>query len=186
MDYDLISKVSLEELKNYLRIRGLKVNGRKNELVVRAFAASENCIKPIKTAVEVEADLKTEYLAKLKIDDRNIPDPFKIPRGWMKEDESMKFWPMLLYPDIFKYLMFFPSESGNKDLNDYKNSKAYSYHKSGWLQPLLYHNLSGSQTRLHEPLQHLKWSSLLQLTKRGVLDNIFSNQDLSTRYSIKS
>ena len=47
MDYDLISKMSLEELKNYLRIRGLKVNGRKNELVARVFAASENGFKPI-------------------------------------------------------------------------------------------------------------------------------------------
>ena len=81
MDYDLISKIGSEELKNYLRIRGLKVNGRKNELVVRVFAASENGFKPIKTAVKVEADLKTAYLAKLKIDDRNIPDPFKIPHG---------------------------------------------------------------------------------------------------------
>ena len=81
MDYDLISKIGSEERKNYLRIRGLKVNGRKNELVVRVFAASENGFKPIKTAVEVEADLKTAYLAKLKIDDRNIPDPFKIPHG---------------------------------------------------------------------------------------------------------
>ena len=71
--------MSLEELKNYLRIRGLKVNGRNFELVARLFAASENNVKPIKIAVEVEADLKTEYLAKLKIDDRNIPDPFKIP-----------------------------------------------------------------------------------------------------------
>ena len=51
---------------------------------------------------------------------------------------------MLLYPDIFNYLMFYPSELGSKDLNDYKNSKAYSYYKSGWLQPLMYHNLSGS------------------------------------------
>ena len=38
----------------------------------------------------------------------------------------------------------FPSELGSKDLNDYKNSKSYSYHKSRWLQPLLYHNLTGS------------------------------------------
>ena len=73
--------MSLEELKNYLRIRGLKVNGRNFELVARLFAASENNVKPIKTAVEVEADLKTEYLAKLKIDDRNIPGPFRIPHG---------------------------------------------------------------------------------------------------------
>ena len=51
--------MSLEELKNYLRIRGLEVNGR-NELVARVFAASENGAKPIKTAAEVEADLKTK------------------------------------------------------------------------------------------------------------------------------
>ena len=31
----------LEELKNYLRIRGLKVNRRQNELVAKVFAASE-------------------------------------------------------------------------------------------------------------------------------------------------
>ena len=125
--------MSLEELEKYLKIRSLKVNGRKNELVARVSAASENDVKPIKTDVEVEADLKTEYLAKLKIDDRNIVDPFKIPHRWMKEDEGMKFWPMVLYPDICNHLMLFPSEFGSKDLNDYKNSKAYSYHKSGWL-----------------------------------------------------
>ena len=59
-------------------------------------------------------------------------------------DDVMKFWPMLLYPDIFNYLMFFPPELGSNDLNDYKISKAYSYHKSGWLQPLLYHDLTSS------------------------------------------
>ena len=48
--------MSLEELENYLRIRGLKVNGRKNELVARIFAASENGVNWIKTAVEIEAD----------------------------------------------------------------------------------------------------------------------------------
>ena len=107
MDYDLISKMSLEELKNYLKIRDSKVNGRKKELVARVFAGSENRVKLIKTAVEVEADLKTEYLAKLKLDVRNIPDPFKIPHGWMNEDEGMKIWPMLIYSAIFNYAVFY-------------------------------------------------------------------------------
>ena len=84
MDYHLISKISLQELKNYLRIRGLKVNGRKNELVATLFTESENCVKPIKTAVEVEAYLKSKYSAKMNIDDRNIPDPFK-NSSWMDE-----------------------------------------------------------------------------------------------------
>ena len=90
----------MKKLKNYLRIRGFKVNWRKNQLVARVFSASESGVKPIKTVAEVETDLKTQYLAKLNINDRNIPDPFKIPHGWMNEDEGMKFWPMLLYPDV--------------------------------------------------------------------------------------
>ena len=46
--------------------------------MARVFAANENGFKPIKTAVEVEADLETKFLTKLKIGDRNIPDVFKI------------------------------------------------------------------------------------------------------------
>ena len=61
----------------------------------------------VKTVSEVEADLKIEYLAKVKIDGRNITDLFKIPHGWMNKDKGMKFWSILLYPDIFNYLMFF-------------------------------------------------------------------------------
>ena len=42
MDCDLISQISLEELKNFLRFRDLKVNERKSELVPRLIAASQN------------------------------------------------------------------------------------------------------------------------------------------------
>ena len=52
--------MSLEKLKNYLGICDLRLNGRNNELVASIFAASENDVKLIKTAVEVEADLKIE------------------------------------------------------------------------------------------------------------------------------
>ena len=76
----------------------------------------------------------------MEIDDRSIPDPFKIPHRWVNKDEGMKFWPMLLYPEFFNYLMIFLSQPGSKDLNDYKNSKACSYHKSG----CLYYNLTSS------------------------------------------
>ena len=51
-------KNNLEELKNYLKIRGLKVTGRMEELVARVFNAQKNDVKPWKTAVEVEAVLK--------------------------------------------------------------------------------------------------------------------------------
>ena len=44
----------------------------------------------VKTA-EVEEDLKTEYEKKLKIDYRLIPDPLKIPDGWVGQ-KKMKEW----------------------------------------------------------------------------------------------
>ena len=99
-------------------------------------------MKSVKTAVEVEAVLKNEYSKKLVVDGRKIPDPFKIPHRWQTEEEGMVFWPMILYPNIF---VFNPPELGSNDLSYNKNCKAHSYYMSGWLQPLMYHNLTGSK-----------------------------------------
>ena len=57
MDYELLEKMKAQELKNYLKIRSLKVTGTKKELVARVFAASENGVQLVKTAVEIESDL---------------------------------------------------------------------------------------------------------------------------------
>ena len=128
-----------------MKIRGLKVTGKKT--VVREFDASENGIQPVKTAAEIELNLITGHKNKLKSDDFPIPDPFKILHWWMEEDEGTAFrWRNgLSYPDIFIFSMFYHSELGSKDLTDYKNSKACSYYKLGWLQHLEYRNLSGSK-----------------------------------------
>ena len=79
MEYELLEKMKVEELKNYLKIRGSKVTVTKKELVARVFAASENRVQPVKTAVEIEPNLITDYKNKLKINDFPIPDPIKIP-----------------------------------------------------------------------------------------------------------
>ena len=91
MDYELVEKMKVEELKSYFKIRGLRVTGTKKILIARVFAARENGVQPVKTAVEIELDLINDYKNKLKIDDFPIPDPFKIPHGWMEEDEGMTF-----------------------------------------------------------------------------------------------
>ena len=41
--------------------------------------------------------------------------------------------------------MLYLTQLGSTDLSDYKNLKAYSYYKSGWLQLLCFHELSGSK-----------------------------------------
>ena len=61
-----------------------------------------NNVMPVKTAVEVEEDLKKEYEKKLRVDDRLIPDLFKIAHVWLKEDEGIAFWSMLLA--IFRHI----------------------------------------------------------------------------------
>ena len=76
--------MKVKELKNYLKIRGLKVTRIKKELIVRVFATSENGVQPVKAAVELESDLITDY--KPKVHDFPIPEPFKKPHGWMEED----------------------------------------------------------------------------------------------------
>ena len=76
---------------NYLHLRGLKVTGKKAVLVARAFSALENNVAVIKTAEEVEAELKQEYDDKLKLDEMNIPDPFKLNNGWLDEEEGIAY-----------------------------------------------------------------------------------------------
>ena len=143
MNFEIISKMKVEELKNFLRMRGLKVSGRKEELVARVFAAKENNVRPIKTAQEVEMEIQQEYSDKLVVNDFIIPDPFCL-EGWLSEEDGIRFWPSILYPDIFNYLTFNPAELASKDLSDYKNSKAYSYFINGWLGLISYNNINES------------------------------------------
>ena len=71
----MVQKMKVDELKMYLRLRDLKVSGKKAELVARVFAASENHVPAKKTAEEVESDLRNDYQAKLLLDSQVIPDP---------------------------------------------------------------------------------------------------------------
>ena len=88
MELDLISKMKVDELKNFLRLRGLKVSGRKADLVARVFVAAENNVPVVKTAEEVEKEIAKEYSDKLILGEEVIPDPFQLPIGWKKVMES--------------------------------------------------------------------------------------------------
>ena len=142
----MVHKMKVVELKMYLRLRYLTVSGKKAELVAGVFAAIENHVQVKKTAEEVESDLCNEYQAKLLLDSQVIPDPNHLISGWLSEDDGIYFWPLILYADIFNFLTFNPSELGSTDLNDCKNSKAYSYFNRGWLDPVSYHSIDELST----------------------------------------
>ena len=112
MDYELLEKMKVEELKNYLKIRRLKVTGEKKDWQLEYLLPVEMDFKLI------EPNLITGYKNKLKFDDFQISKPFKILHGQIEEDKEMVFWPILSYPEIFNFLIFCPSELGSKDLTE--------------------------------------------------------------------
>ena len=105
------------------------------------FCAGKKDITILKSAIQVQRDLEEEYIRKLEINDEAIPDPFQLD-NWLEEEEGRVFWPMTLYPNIFNFLRFNPTELGSKDLNDYKTSKGHEYYAKGWLGELQYHGIS--------------------------------------------
>ena len=171
MEFEMVEKLTVSELKNFLRLRDLKLTGKKAELVARVFAAIENKVPVKKTATEVESQLRDEYQAKLLLNDILIPDPNHLASGWLTEDDGICLWPVVLYADIFNFLMFKPNDLCSTDLNDYKQSKAYSYFQCGWLNEISYHPISLSSPycllkakcrpseRINEP-PHKCWVSI--------------------------
>ena len=87
----MISKMKSNELKTFLRLRGLKTTGRKEELVARVFVAIENDVPIVKTAEESERENLQEYNSKLSIDGSSIPDPFQLRDGWLEEASGVRY-----------------------------------------------------------------------------------------------
>lgn len=140
MDFETISNMKVSELKDFLRLRGLKVSGKKCELVSRVFIALENDAPVLKTAEEIEGELSLEYQKKLVYGATKLPDPFKLVEGWKTEEEGIGMWPLVPTFYIIRFLMM---NSAVDDLSDYKSSKAYSYFEKGWLGNILYNDLDG-------------------------------------------
>ena len=91
MDFDMVFSMSVEELKNYLRLRALRVTGSKQELVAKVFATIENGVKPVKSAVKIENDLNSVYTSKLTLDAVPFPDPYSISEGGLMRKMVLKF-----------------------------------------------------------------------------------------------
>ncbi|XP_065069462.1 uncharacterized protein LOC135694584 [Rhopilema esculentum] len=143
MDLARISGLKVEELKDFLRLCGLRVTVKKEELVARVFVAVENNVPVQKSADAVQREIAEEYAAKLFVAGNRIPDPLTLTHGWLSEEDSIRYWPVTLYPDIFNFLAFHPNELASTDLSDYKTSKAYSYFSQGWLAPLQFNGING-------------------------------------------
>ena len=147
LTFDEVQTWRVPALKNYCRLRGLKVSGRKEELVARVFAASEMKIQVQPTAEERIATTTTEKARLLELEDgARLPDPESLKDGWKSEDSSITSWPPIYLSDITIFLM---GDHPGKDvvlherlLNEYKEGKAYRLYESGFLKEIFFHPIT--------------------------------------------
>ena len=147
LTFDEVQTWRVPALKNYCRLRGLKVSGRKEELVARVFAASEMKIQVQATAEERIATTTTEKARLLELEDgARLPDPESLKDGWKSEDSSITSWPPIYLSDITIFLM---GDHPGKDvvlherlLNEYKEGKAYRLYESGFLKEIFFHPIT--------------------------------------------
>lgn len=64
--YENFLQKSLGELKDYLSLRGLRVTGKKRELVARAFSACERNVQVVISDEELRSRLTVEYQQRIE------------------------------------------------------------------------------------------------------------------------
>lgn len=140
-------RYKVPELKSFLRDRGLKVTGTKEELAALAYGAHELGISVKPSAAEENSRKKIQYNSLLKFEGFQLPDPFSLSSGWLDEDVGIKKWPPIFQLHIAEFLLTAEqSQTALKKrlLSDYKEGKAYSYFDSKWLKNVYYHEVNSS------------------------------------------
>lgn len=143
---DDFKRCKVHVLKNFLRDRGLKVTGTKEELAALAYGASEMNVQVKQTKQEKLHDKVCSYSSLLTIDGTKLPDPFtELLNDWVTEADGVTQWPPTMHHEIAVYLLQSDDQDGQLSrrlLGDYKEGKAYSYFASGFLGEVHYNAIS--------------------------------------------
>ena len=83
----MFNNLKAEELKNYVRLKGLKVTGKKPVPVPELSLLLKIINVVIETAKEVEVDLKQKFDDKVKLDEMDMSDPLNLNNSLMKKKE---------------------------------------------------------------------------------------------------
>lgn len=143
---DDFKRWKVPELREFLRKRGLKTTGTKEELTALSFGA-EQCSVPLKLTGKEEMIAKADqYKSLLNVNGEQLPDPFVDIKEseWLDEQTGMKKWPPIFQLQIAEFILTIEQgkDLGKRLLSDYKEGKAYSYFDSKWLGEVLYHDIS--------------------------------------------
>ncbi|XP_070543638.1 uncharacterized protein [Ptychodera flava] len=138
---------TVPQLKEYVSDWGLTVSGTKEELVARAFVASELRLPLKKSELQMKKDLILGYNKLLSVSDqRMLPDLLKIPEDqWVGEKEGIKCWPPIYISDISDFYKLKNRDNTldltSRIINEYKEGKAFRYYADGWLKEVFYHQV---------------------------------------------
>ncbi|VDI71107.1 Hypothetical predicted protein [Mytilus galloprovincialis] len=153
---DTFKRWTVPVLQQYLRIRGLRTSGKKEELVALVYSADLMKIKPVLTPAEERKLKADQYCDKLKAPKGIVPDPLiDLTSGWVTESKGVSMWPPTMYYDIATFLQKKEDKSlSDRLMKDYKEGKAYSYFTSGWLKEVHYHHIDSN--RQGQPINPIK------------------------------
>ena len=118
---------TVNSLKDFLALRGLKQSGRKAELIARAFGAYELNVPKKFTQEQIYEKIREEYSKRLTTNSLKT-DPNELPeQGWL---DDVQKWPEIDDGKLFSYILKVRAVDVEY-IGKYKDQKAYSYWMSG-------------------------------------------------------
>ena len=90
---------------------------------------------PTEFTSHLDSKQKERYISKLNV--LNISDPYCVPQALFTPLISSEILPDLQYPDIYNYLIEFPSMFTGASLKAYKSLDGYQYFTGGLVQNCL-------------------------------------------------
>ena len=82
---------------------------------------------------------KKGYLAKLTLSTgEQLPDPSILHSNW---SDDVSLLPDITYPDIYHYLIEYPSQFSKESLKAYKSLESYNFFVSGHVQNVYNHEV---------------------------------------------
>ena len=132
----------MNNLTDFLAVRGLSSTGRKIELVARAYAAVEMKLPITDSSEEQLRKLTLEYekrLQKYHCDPKSIPASDRV--------DNIIQWPRVDVGVIFSYILRVRDFDADY-IDRYKDQKAYSYFDSGFIDSIFTHEPPGKNVVL--------------------------------------
>ena len=130
--YDDFLSMNVNNLKDYLTVRGISVSGyNKIEVVARAYSTAEMDLPVVLSSADLTKNLEEEYSKRLR--EFNILDPKNIEKELRVDD--LTAWPKV---NIGTFLNILKMEKFVREyIVKYKDQKPYSYFDSAFVGEIL-------------------------------------------------